>query len=103
MGTFLAGRLMTGARRVTVLGAATSAGTHHAGQERAPDALRAGGLVDRLEAGGLVVTDIGTIVRETFRVDAGHGPARNVTATVRAARTVADVVEGAAGDGSVLF
>ena len=50
MGTFLAG-VVTGARRVTVLGAATSAGTHHAGQERAPDALRAGGLVKRLEAG----------------------------------------------------
>jgi hypothetical protein len=38
MGTSLAGRFMTGTRRVTVLGAATSAGTHHAGQERAPDA-----------------------------------------------------------------
>jgi arginase len=102
MGMFLAG-VVTGAQRVTLLGAATSAGTHHAGQERAPDALRAGGFVDRLEAAGLTVTDVGNVVRETFRVDAGHGLARNVTATVRAARAVADVVEGAAGDGSVLI
>jgi arginase len=106
MGVFRVGavtRVGAGARPVTVLGAATSAGTHHAGQERAPYELRAGGFIARLVAGGLVVTDFGDVVHETFRVDAGHGPARNVTATVRAARVVADVVEDAAGDGSVLL
>jgi hypothetical protein len=30
------------------LGAASSAGSHYAGQERAPAALRAAGLIDRL-------------------------------------------------------
>jgi arginase len=106
MGMFTVGavtRVEPGRRQVTVLGAATSAGTHHAGQERAPRALRVGGFIARLVAGGLVVTDFGDVVHETFRVDAGHGPARNVTATVRAARVVADVVEDAAGDGSVLL
>jgi arginase len=102
MGMFMAG-VVTGARRVTVLGAATSAGTHHAGQERAPDALRAGGFVERLKAAGLTVTDLGNVVCETFRVDAGHGPARNMTATVRAARSVADAVEHAALEGSILL
>jgi arginase len=92
-----------GTRRVTVLGAATSAGTHHAGQESAPDALRAGGFVERLQAAGLTVTDLGNVVQETFRVDAGHRGARNVTAAVRAARAVADAVEQAASDGSVLL
>jgi arginase len=62
-----------------------------------------GGFIASLVAGGLVVTDIGDVVHETFRVDGGQGPARNVAATVRAARTVADVVENAAGDGSVLL
>jgi arginase len=97
------GGAVTDARRVTILGAATSAGTHHAGQERAPDALRAGGFLERLVRARLTVTDLGNVVRDTFRVDTGHGPARNVTATVRAARAVADEVEHAARDGSVLI
>jgi arginase len=97
------GDAVTDARRVTILGAATSAGTHHAGQERAPDALRAGGFLERLVRARLTVTDLGNVVRETFRVDTGHGPARNVTATVRVARAVADEVEHAARDGSVLI
>jgi arginase len=91
------------ARPVTIIGAATSAGTHHAGQERAPDALRAGGFIERLVRAGHTVTDLGNNVRQTFRVDTGHGPARNVTATVRAARAVADEVEYATRDGSVLI
>jgi arginase len=88
---------------VTVIGAATSAGTHHAGQERAPDALRAAGLIERLVRAGIVVTDHGNVVNEIFRVDAGHRGARNLTATVRAARAVADAVESAARDGSVVL
>ena len=39
---------VTAMRPVTIIGAATSAGTHHGGQERAPDAMRAAGLVERL-------------------------------------------------------
>jgi arginase len=90
-------------RPVTVIGAATSAGTHHAGQERAPDAMRAAGLIERLVRAGITVTDHGNVVRETFRVDAGNRRTRNLAATVRAAQTVADAVEFAAQDGSVLL
>ena len=52
-----------GMRPVTVIGAATSAGTHHAGQERAPDALRAAGLIERLVRAGITVTDHGNVVQ----------------------------------------
>ena len=90
-------------RPVTVIGAATSAGSHHAGQERAPDALRAAGLIEHLIRAGITVTDHGNVVRETFRVDAGHRPARNLAATVRAAQAVADAVEFAARDGSLVL
>ena len=83
-------------RPVTVIGAATSAGTHYAGQERAPDAMRAAGLIERLVRAGITVTDHGKVVRDTFRVDTGHPRARNLAATVRAAQTVADAVEFAA-------
>jgi arginase len=87
--------------RVITIGAATSAGTHHAGQERAPDALRAGGLIERLEAAGLIVSDIGNVASETFQVDWAGAPTRNMAATVRAARSVADAVEHAARDGAL--
>jgi arginase len=88
-------------RPVTIIGAATSAGTHHAGQEQAPDALRAAGLLERLVRAGITVTDHGNVVNETFRVDHGHPRARNLAATVRAAQAVADAVESAAGGGSL--
>ena len=42
-----------------MIGVPTSAGAHHAGQELAPDALRAAGLADRLLKAGLTVTDAG--------------------------------------------
>jgi arginase len=91
-------------RHVTVAGAASSAGTHHAGQERTPDALREAGFVRRLTAAGLAVTDIGDVVRESFGVDRSGAPARNEEAVVRVAGTIADVVERAAHEdpGAVL-
>jgi arginase len=85
-----------------MLGAATSAGTHHAGQDLAPDALRKAGFADALTAAGLQVSDLGNVVREVFRPDHSGGPVRNETATVRAARAVADAVERHAAPGSVL-
>jgi arginase len=94
---------MTAMRPVTVIGAATSAGTHHAGQERAPDEMRAAGLIELLVRAGITVTDHGNVVRETFRLDAGHPLARNLAATVRAARAVADAVEFAARDDSLVL
>jgi arginase len=86
---------------VILAGAATSAGTHHAGQERAPDALRAAGFSRRLEAAGLSVTDLGDVVQEMFRVD-HSGPPRNEAAVVRAASAIAGVVEREASDDAVL-
>jgi len=60
---------------VRVLGAATSADTHHAGQERAPDALLTGGFVDRLAAAAREGTGLGNVVHETFRADRTGDPA----------------------------
>jgi arginase len=37
-------------RSVVVIGVASSAGTHHAGQDQAPAALRSAGFLDRLVA-----------------------------------------------------
>jgi arginase len=86
---------------VAVLGVASSAGAHHAGQDRAPDALRRAGLLDRLAATGISVTDHGDIAAEPFTVDHDHPTCRNLGAAVGVARTVADAVAGTVADGAL--
>jgi arginase len=92
---------VTRRRRVILVGAATSAGTHHAGQERAPRALRAAGFARRLEAAGLAVSDLGDVVQETFRVD-HSGPPHNEAAVVRVASAIADVTERSVAEDAVV-
>jgi arginase len=87
--------------RYAVVGVPTSAGTHHAGQERAPAALRAHGFVNRLRELGVDVCDDGDIAGETFRADPAHPTARNLAAVVRVARRVADTVADCASEGRV--
>jgi arginase len=86
---------------LVVLGAASSAGTHYAGQERAPAALRAAGLIDRLIAAGLSVVDRGDVVTEVFAVDHANPTRRNFPAVLRTARQVADEVGRVIADGAV--
>src|ERR1700728_1237869 len=81
-----------------MIGVPTSAGAHHAGQDRAPDALRAAGLTERLAAAGETVLDAGNLPGATFAVDPDHPDARNLAAVTRVAREVADAI-AAADDG----
>jgi arginase len=86
---------------LVVLGVASSAGTHYAGQERAPAALRTAGLIDRLTAAGLSVDDRGDVVTEVFAVDHANPTRRNFPAVLRMARRVADVVSAVVADGAL--
>jgi arginase len=88
-------------RRVVVFGVASSAGTHHAGQDQAPAALRAAGLLDRLRADGVTVEDRGDLVHEVFVADVMASTARNLATVVRVARAVADAVTGALAEGAL--
>ena len=81
-----------------MIGVPTSAGAHYAGQDRAPDALRAAGLAERLAAAGETVRDAGNLPGATFAVDHDHPGARNLAAVARVASEVADAV-AAADDG----
>jgi arginase len=87
--------------RYVLVGVPTSAGAHHAGQDLAPAALRAHGLVDRLQRAGLDVTDAGDVAGEVFRPAAANSQVRNLDAVVRVAAAVADAVESHARENKV--
>jgi arginase family enzyme len=67
----------------TIIGVPTSAGAHHAGQDRAPAALRKAGLVERLTGAGVSVDDSGDLPGGMFAVDREHPEARNLASASR--------------------
>jgi arginase len=75
-----------------LIGVPTSAGAHHAGQDRAPAALRAAGLIERLSAAGLAITDAGDLPGAIFSADQAAPQGRNLPAVVKVAADVADAV-----------
>ena len=76
--------------RLALIGAPTSAGAFAPGQEDAPAALRAAGLVDALRAGGHEVTDRGDTPRFRWHVDRDEPRAMNAAAVVDGVRAVSD-------------
>ncbi len=64
--------------RVSVVGVPSSAGSYAAGQEQAPAALRAAGLMDALAAAGLEVHDDGDLPKQTWKPDRAHPYAQNL-------------------------
>ena len=78
-----------------LIGVPTSAGAHHAGQDRAPAALRAAGMLERLRGRRRRASrDAGDLPGSVFAVDHEHPRARNLAAVVAVARAVADAVAG---------
>lgn len=65
-------------KKIALIGAPTSAAALAAGHERAPAALRAAGLVERLQAAGFEVTDMGDCQTQIFQPDDEHPRARNI-------------------------
>ena len=74
----LAVKIVRQAKKIALIGAPTSAAALSAGHERAPEALRAAGLVPRLQAAGFEVTDMGDCQTQIFRPDDEHPRARNI-------------------------
>jgi arginase len=87
--------------RAAVIGAPSSAGAHHAGQELAPAAIRAHGFVGALTAAGVAVEDTGDVAGEVFTADRDNPTHRNLPAVLRMARRVAGAVEKARRAGQV--
>jgi arginase len=82
-------------RPLTLIGAATSAGAYGPGQERAPEYLRAHGLVDALMGTGRPVRDVGNVATFVHRPDPEHPQAANVEQVREAALSVAAAVSDA--------
>jgi arginase len=82
-------------RTLELIGAPSSAGAFSQGQEDAPAALREGGIVERLRAAGLDVTDAGDLPLQRWRPDRGSPSAQNVAEVAANAAGVRDRVAAA--------
>ncbi len=69
-------------KKIALIGAPSSAGAFSSGTEKAPAALRAAGLVERLQGAGFEVTDHGDCAPRLFADDEEHRRARNLTEIV---------------------
>src|SRR5580692_6177497 len=77
-------------RRVSILGVPTSAGSHNPGQEKAPAAWRAAGLIGELRAAGLDVEDRGDLPEAPYRPVLPVDGLRDVDRVVEVAAIRAD-------------
>jgi arginase len=87
--------------RLALIGVPSSAGARQTGQEAAPAALRAAGLVERLREKGLEVADRGDLPSVSFRPDPEHPRLKNVSLAADVAHQVADRVDQALGSGDL--
>ena len=86
-------------RRVSILGAPTSAGSHNPGQEKAPAAWRAAGLIDDLRAAGLDVEDRGDLPAAPYRPVEPVDGLRDLERVVAVAQGVAGEVAAIRAEG----
>jgi arginase len=78
----LAVKIVRQPKKIALIGAPSSAGAFSPGTEKAPAALRAAGLVERLQSAGFEVTDYGDCAPRLFADDEEHRRARNLTEIV---------------------
>ncbi len=88
-------------KNIVLLGSATSAAALRAGHERAPAALRAAGIADRLKAAGFSVTDHGDTATYVSQPDDEHPRARNVSAILKSLNDLRPRVEVAVKSGAL--
>jgi arginase len=86
-------------RKVAVIGVPSSAGAFANGQEEAPSALRAAGLIDRLRDTGADVVDTGDSAVWRWRPDRARPRSQNLAAVIDQARATRPRVAQAARDG----
>jgi arginase len=78
----LAVKIVRQPKKIALIGAPSSAAAFQPGTEKAPAALRAAGLVERMRSAGFEVTDYGDCAPRLFADDEEHRRARNLPAIV---------------------
>jgi arginase len=78
----LAVKIVRQPKKIALIGACSSAAAFLPGTEKAPAALRAAGLVEKLKTAGFEVTDLGDCPPRMFADDEEHRRARNLPAIV---------------------
>jgi len=87
--------------KIALLGAPTSAASMSAGSEGAPAALRAAGLIERLQSVGYEVVDLGEDAPQVFQPDTESPRARNISAVLQSIESLKPRVEQAVKSGAL--
>jgi arginase len=97
----LAVKITRQTKNIVLLGSATSAAALRAGHERAPAALRAAGITDRLKGAGFNVADHGDTATYLSEPDNERPRARNVSAILKSLNDLRPRVEIAVKSGAL--
>jgi arginase len=82
-------------QRLALIGAPTSAGAYAPGQEQAPAAFRAHGIVEAIRRAGWHVRDAGDVEGFRWQPDPRRPKCMNLEAVLRTAKNVSDLVAAA--------
>ena len=91
----MAVKIVRHSNKIAVLGAPTSAAALSAGNEGAPVALRAAGLIDRLRSAGYEVVDFGDDPQQVSKPDTESPRARNLPGVLKSIEALKPRVEQA--------
>ncbi len=89
--------------KIALIGAPSSAAGFAPGSEKAPAALRAAGLIEKLQSIGYEVTDFGECAPRLFADDDDHKRARNIPEIVAALNDLKPRAELAAKSGGLIL
>ena len=89
--------------KIAIIGAPSSAAAFLPGSEKAPAALRAAGLVERLQAIGYEVSDMGDCAPRLFADDDEHKRSRNIPEIVASLNDLKPRAEMALKSGALLL
>ena len=90
-------------KKIALIGAPSSAAAFSAGSEKAPAALRAAGLAEKLQAAGYEIVDYGDCAPRLFADDDEHRRARNLIEIVAGLNDLKARAEVAAKSGALVL
>lgn len=97
----MAAKIVRQPNQIALLGSPTSAAAMSLGHEGAPPALRAAGLVDRLQSIGYTVSDLGDDPVQLYKPDEESPRARNLPGVLAALNALKPRVEQAVKSGAL--